>query len=106
MHDEALWCSLRPFRGCVRQTKITMSIQAFDDLLNDSLVPVVQLGLQIGDLVAQQNALVKQAFDMQRSFIEYASKSEKPASDQALMTLLKPTSDLIVKIQVSYIKNF
>lgn len=86
-----------------KDATIIMSIQAFDDLLNEALAPFVQLGAQIGGLVGEQVMLVKQAFDMQRGFIEYASRAAKPANDQELLKLLKPTSNLIIKIQVSIV---
>ena len=72
----------------------------FDNVLADTLAPFIALSNQIGGLVQEQAALVNESFRVQRAFVEMASKSAKPATDAELMALLKPTSDLISRIQV------
>lgn len=76
------------------------SLNAFDDLLGSYLTPFIQLSGQIGGLVQEQANLLLSAFNEQRKFIEMASQSAKPSSNQELMTLLMPISHLISQIQV------
>lgn len=76
------------------------SLNAYDDLMADYLPPFIQFGAQIGGLVAEQVQLVQHTFNLQRTFIELASRSAKPTNDAELLAMLKPKSDLICQIQV------
>ncbi|XP_055321729.1 adenylyl cyclase-associated protein 1 [Sitodiplosis mosellana] len=75
-----------------------MSVNGFEDILNDPFAQYLQLSAKIGGDVAQQADFVKKAFKAQLEFIKLASTSSQPAQAQ-LATLLKPTSDQISAIQ-------
>ena len=77
------------------------SMMEFDDLLAASLVPFIELSAQIGGPVQEQATLLAEAFRQQRSFIEMAGKSAKPATDGELLQLLQPLNSLASAIHVS-----
>ncbi|XP_058126069.1 microtubule-associated protein futsch isoform X2 [Anopheles ziemanni] len=76
----------------------TMSIKAYDDILQGSFADFFDLSNQIGDDVATQAQFVEQAFEAQYKFLEKAATSSAP-SNADLQELLKPTSDRIAVIQ-------
>ncbi|KAI2801793.1 F-actin-capping protein subunit alpha [Blomia tropicalis] len=82
----------------IKNAEIANSVNEFDDLLADSFATYFKLSTSIGSLVQQQANLVNNAVQAQRQFLELASRSQKP-NDASLPNLLKPTSDLIIKIQ-------
>ena len=88
------------FNQIVHVYLVANSVNEFDDLLADSFATYFKLSTSIGSLVQQQANLVNNAVQAQRQFLELASRSQKP-NDASLPNLLKPTSDLIIKIQVS-----
>ena len=77
------------------------SIVDFQDLLADSFARFLQLSNDVSPIVKEQSDYVKQALTAQLQFIVLASRSQKP-NDSQFVNLLKPTSDLIAKIQVFY----
>lgn len=76
-----------------------MSVQGFTDIVHGPLGQYLQISLQIGGDVAQHSQLVQQAFGVQLQFLQLANQSAKPANQNDLMNLLKPTSDCITAIQ-------
>ncbi|KAJ8923727.1 hypothetical protein NQ315_010308 [Exocentrus adspersus] len=76
-----------------------MSVQGFTDILQGSLAQYLQFSVKIGGDVAQHSQLVQQAFNAQLQFLQLASQCGKPANQNDLMNLLKPTSDCISAIQ-------
>ncbi|KAH9402032.1 F-actin-capping protein subunit alpha [Tyrophagus putrescentiae] len=81
------------------------SMMEFDDLLAASLVPFIALSAQIGGPVQEQATLLAEAFRQQRSFIEMAGKSAKPATDGELLQLLQPLNSLASAIHELKEKN-
>lgn len=75
-----------------------MSVNAYEDILLGSLANFFALSAKIGGDVAAQADLVKQAFDVQFSFVRTAAESSAPSTPE-LQNLLKPTSDQISAIQ-------
>jgi len=78
--------------------EISSSVIEYDDLIGQFIKNYVNLsGLLGSSEVAQQAAFVLDAVQKQREFLEIASNCKKP-NDEVFQKLLKPTSDLIVKI--------
>ncbi|XP_058819681.1 adenylyl cyclase-associated protein 1 isoform X2 [Topomyia yanbarensis] len=75
-----------------------MSVNAYEDIILGSLAKFLTLSNKIGGDVATQAELVKQAFDVQLSFLRTAAECSAP-SDSELQSMLKPTSDQIAAIQ-------
>ncbi|XP_018571302.1 adenylyl cyclase-associated protein 1 [Anoplophora glabripennis] len=76
-----------------------MSVQGFTGIVQGPLAQYLQISLKIGGDVAQHSQLVNQAFNAQLQFLQLASQSGKPASQNDLMNFLRPTSDCISAIQ-------
>ncbi|UXI21503.1 hypothetical protein NH340_JMT07446 [Sarcoptes scabiei] len=72
-------------------------VSEFEDIVNDSFDRFHKLSTEIGGLVKEQVNLVRKALDAQVDFVRLASQQQKP-SDNKLLELLKPTSDLIGQI--------
>ncbi|XP_055635172.1 adenylyl cyclase-associated protein 1 isoform X2 [Toxorhynchites rutilus septentrionalis] len=79
------------------QTKV-MSVNAYEDIVCGPLANFLGLSKKIGGDVAAQADLVKQAFEVQLSFVRTAAESSAPSTND-LQSLLKPTSDQIAAIQ-------
>ncbi|CAH1964453.1 unnamed protein product [Acanthoscelides obtectus] len=82
-----------------------MSFSAFNDILQGPFAQYLQYSRKIGGDVAQHSQLVERAFHTQLQFLQIASQSAKPANQNDLMNLLKPTSDSIMAIQEFREKN-
>ncbi|KAJ8926910.1 hypothetical protein NQ314_020762 [Rhamnusium bicolor] len=82
-----------------------MSVLGFTDIVQGALAQYLQFSQKIGGDVAQHSQLVQQAFNVQLQFLQLASQSGKPANQNDLMNLLKPTSDCISAIQNYREKN-
>ncbi|XP_052133681.1 adenylyl cyclase-associated protein 1 isoform X2 [Frankliniella occidentalis] len=76
-----------------------MSLQVFSDIVAGPLAQYLALSSKIGGDVAEQAGFVKNAFDVQRQFLELAGSRSKPASQNEMIPLLQPTSTLIISIQ-------
>ena len=73
-------------------------VSAFDEIVSGPFADYTKLSNQIGGDVAKHAEMVDAALKLQRSFVQLASRSRKPGTDQ-LMALLKPQSEQIQKIQ-------
>ncbi|CAH0561795.1 unnamed protein product [Brassicogethes aeneus] len=82
-----------------------MSVMGFTDIMQGPFAQYIQISKQIGGDVGQQSQLVQQAFNAQLAYLQLASQSAKPANQNDLMSLLKPTSDQISAIQTFREKN-
>lgn len=76
-----------------------MSVLGYTDILQGSLAQYLQFSKKIGADVAQHSDLVNRAFNNQLQFLQIATQSAKPANQNDVMNLLKPTSDSIAAIQ-------
>ncbi|XP_052869647.1 adenylyl cyclase-associated protein 2 isoform X2 [Anopheles cruzii] len=76
-----------------------MSINAYEDIVLGSFASFLTLANKIGGDVATQAQFVKEAFDVQLTFLKVAAASSAPSSNADLQSLLKPTSDKIATIQ-------
>ncbi|XP_058446134.1 adenylyl cyclase-associated protein 1 isoform X2 [Malaya genurostris] len=86
------------FSGKLAGKSNNMSVNAYEDIILGSLANFLALSNKIGGDVATQAELVKQAFNVQFSFVQTAAKSSAPSNSE-LQSLLKPTSDQIAAIQ-------
>ncbi|OQR75449.1 adenylyl cyclase-associated protein 1-like [Tropilaelaps mercedesae] len=73
-------------------------VAAYDEIVSGPFADYLCLSSQIGGEVAEHAFMVEACFKLQRTFIQAASKSKKPSTEE-LMTLLKPQSDSIQSIQ-------
>lgn len=78
---------------------VANSVRDYEDLLADSFANYLKLSDSVSPIVKEQSELVNKAITAQRQYIELASASQKP-TDAQVAQLLKPTSELIAKIQV------
>ncbi|XP_018495592.1 adenylyl cyclase-associated protein 1 [Galendromus occidentalis] len=78
--------------------EVAAFVSAFDEIVSGPFVTYMKLSNQIGSDVAKHAEMVDAALKLQRNFVQVASKSKKPSTDQ-LMALLKPQSEAIQKIQ-------
>ncbi|XP_059482079.1 adenylyl cyclase-associated protein 1 isoform X2 [Neocloeon triangulifer] len=83
---------------------MSASLQAFDDILQGPLATYLAASTKIGGDVATHADVVRQAFAVQRSYLEMASTSAAPAAAQ-LQNFLQPTSQKIQEIQQFREKN-
>ncbi|RWS21784.1 adenylate cyclase-associated protein-like protein, partial [Leptotrombidium deliense] len=79
-------------------------VNAFDDIVSTALQNYITLSASIGGLVKTHSDMVVKAVTAQRQFLVVASMSQQP-NPQVLMSLLKPTSDVIQMIQDLREKN-
>ncbi|XP_005111120.2 adenylyl cyclase-associated protein 2, partial [Aplysia californica] len=78
---------------------VAPSVSAYDaDIISASLAKFISLSNDIGGDVKTQAAIVKQAFDAQRSFLVVASKSKQP-DQSVLQQLLKPMATKLGETQ-------
>eukprot|EP01099_Mayorella_cantabrigiensis_P007468 TRINITY_DN662_c0_g1_i2.p1 TRINITY_DN662_c0_g1~~TRINITY_DN662_c0_g1_i2.p1 ORF type:complete len:224 (-),score=71.85 TRINITY_DN662_c0_g1_i2:285-956(-) len=80
------------------------SVEEYKQLVATHIKPYVQHSNQLGDLVAQQAALVEKAVEAQVKLLEIASKSKKP-TPEVFQKLLAPISALISQISEIREKN-
>jgi len=73
------------------------SLDAFDEVIAAQLKPLVELSSKIGGLVNDQVKLLNEAINAQRNVLVTASKAKKPDAN-TLQQILKPVSDLLMKI--------
>ncbi|XP_034235346.1 adenylyl cyclase-associated protein 1 [Thrips palmi] len=76
-----------------------MSIQVYSDIVAGPLAEYLALSAQIGGDVAEQSGFVKDAFQAQLQFLGVAGSRPKPTNQNEIVTLLQPTSKLIMTIQ-------
>ncbi|KAJ5793813.1 hypothetical protein N7457_000412 [Penicillium paradoxum] len=77
-------------------------IQDFDALIKGDVQNFVNLGQEIGGLVAEQSKAVLQAFQAERTYLFVVTKAKKPATQPPeLMTDLHKASDSINNIRES-----
>lgn len=81
------------------QIKLTMSVQAFEDILHGTFAQYLAISEQIGGDVAEHARIVNQAFQAQLQYITLASQSKQPDSQAETIALLQPTSKQIGAIQ-------
>jgi len=76
----------------------SQSVREYEDLLNQFIVPLVELSGKLGaPEVAEQAQLVLQAVHAQRDMLKIAAASKKPSAD-VIGKLLQPTSQLMGQI--------
>jgi len=81
------------------------SVEEYQSLIDQFIVPFVAHAKQIGDnVVTEQAELLLKAVNAQKDFLTIASHSKKP-SDASLQELVKPTSDLMTQITALKEKN-
>jgi adenylyl cyclase-associated protein len=76
----------------------SLSVQEYEDLINQYVKPYVDLSSKIGDkAVIEQASLFLSAVNSQRDLLKIAASSKKP-TDEQLQKLLQPTAELMQKI--------
>lgn len=83
---------------------MTMSVQAYSDILQGPLATYLKLSGEIGGDVATHAKLVADAFKIQVQFLQLAASRSSP-SENELVQLLQPTSQKIQEIQGLREKN-
>ncbi|ETN61672.1 adenylyl cyclase-associated protein [Anopheles darlingi] len=83
---------------------MTMSIDAYQDIMHGPLVSFLELSKKLGGVVADHAQFVKEAFDAQFEFLKKVAVSSPP-SNVDLQSMLKPTSEKIATIQAFREKN-
>ncbi|XP_050084630.1 adenylyl cyclase-associated protein 2 [Anopheles aquasalis] len=83
---------------------MTMSIDAYQNIMHGPLVGFLELSNKIGSDVAKHAQFVKEAFNAQFEFLKTVAISSPP-SNADLQSMLKPTSEKIATIQDFREKN-
>lgn len=73
-------------------------VQEYDDLINGAVANFMSISNQLGGDIAEEAALLQQAFQAQRAFIAVVAESKTPTA-AVLAELLKPTSEKMCEIQ-------
>jgi len=75
----------------------SVSVQEYEDLINQFIIPYVEHSKKIDATVGTQAEIVLRAVNAQRDFLKVAAACKKP-SDDVLQKLIKPTSDAIAEV--------
>eukprot|EP00057_Strongylocentrotus_purpuratus_P008267 XP_011662741.1 PREDICTED: adenylyl cyclase-associated protein 1 [Strongylocentrotus purpuratus] len=73
-------------------------VQEYDDLINGAVANFITISNKLGGDIAEEAALLQQAFQAQRAFIAVVAESKTPTA-AVLTELLKPTSEKMCEIQ-------
>jgi len=74
-----------------------LAVDDFQAIIDEFIVPYVDLSKKLGGIVADQAELVKSAVEKEKDLIAKAKSQKKPA-DQAFQALLTPISEVIAKV--------
>ncbi|CAG8583072.1 1633_t:CDS:2 [Dentiscutata heterogama] len=89
--------------GTATETK-SVSLDAYDELIEGPLNNFIELSKSIGGVVQDQSHSVEGIFKAQRDFIFISTQSTKPKTPETLVELFRPTQQALEKV-CAYTEN-
>ncbi|CAG8821541.1 14715_t:CDS:2, partial [Gigaspora margarita] len=83
--------------GTATETKFSVSLDAYDELIEGPLNNFIELSKSIGGIVQDQSHSVEDIFIAQRDFINISTQSTKPKTSD-IVELFRPTQQALEKV--------